>query len=226
MTDLQEGTDQTTAERPSLADIEADPIAAALQTIELLQGKRAALLDRINVNRSTSAEIAFAAFTDGGRPKKNLDDLNLEAFALDRDLLNLDSAIAEAERRHQAACANQAAAEERGRAELARERFSEFARVAQAYSDQIDGLVQLYGELCEASRLLHQTGYGPNERKITRWGQRLIVYRCQHDRNLRFEDMMADGREREWLIRSPHDWHAKLIADTAAVLGPTAQAAE
>jgi hypothetical protein len=51
-----------------------------------------------------------------------------EAFALDRDLLNLDSAIEEATRRHAAACANQAAAEERDSAQQARERFSKFAQ--------------------------------------------------------------------------------------------------
>src|SRR5262249_20959737 len=99
MSDLTEGMEQGPAELPLAAEVisEPDPIAAAAQVIEQLKAKRAALVDRINVNRSTSAEIAFAAFTDGGKPKKNLDDLNIEAFALERDLLNLDSAIAEAE---------------------------------------------------------------------------------------------------------------------------------
>ena len=34
---------------------------------------------------------------------------------------------------------------------------------------------------------------------------------------LRFEDMMADGRERHWLITAPKDWLTKLQADMAIV---------
>jgi hypothetical protein len=220
------GTDQCTAGPTSPTDIEPDPIAAAMTIVEQLKAKRLVLVDRISVNRSTAQSIAFAAFTDGGKPRRALDDLGEEAASLERELANLDHAIAEAERRHQAALADRKAAEERRRAELARERFAEFARVAQAFSDQIDGLVRLYGELREEAAAVHETGYGPGERQIARWGQRLIVFKAQHDRNLKFEDLMVDGREREWLVRSPHDWHAKLLADTAAALEPPPQAAE
>jgi hypothetical protein len=38
--------------------------------------------------------------------------------------------------------------------------------------------------------------------------------------------MMCDGREKQWLVNAPKDWLDKLTADTGAVLGPTAQAAE
>jgi hypothetical protein len=227
MTDLQEGTEQT-AELASAAEVISapDPIATALQTIELLQGKRVALVDRIETNKRTSSGLAFDAFTGNGRARKSLDDLNTEALTLARELLSLDAAVAEGERRHAAACAAKAAEEERGRAQLARKRFTEFAQLAQEFSDRIDDVVRLYGEMREASAALHATGYGPAEAQITRWGQRTIVHRCQHDRNLRFEDMMADGRERQWLMRAPHDWHQKLLADTAAVFELPAQAAE
>jgi hypothetical protein len=87
-------------------------------------------------------------------------------------------------------------------------------------------VVRLYNEMREVSAAIATTGFGPNERQIARWGQRLIVYRCQDDRNLKFEDMMADGRERQWLASAPRDWMTKLVADTEAVLGTSAQAAE
>jgi hypothetical protein len=223
MSDVEATMAERAAEPPAEVVSEPDDlIAAAARTVELLRAKRASLLDRIEVGRRTSSELAFDAFVSGGLPRKSLDDLNAEAFALDRDLVNLDSAIAEGERRHHAALAKQAALAERDRAQLARERFAEFARVAQAYSDQIDGLVQLFGELQAAAVAMHQTNFGPGERQVLRWAQRTLVFRCQHDRNLRFEDAMADGRERMWLQTAPHDWLTKLQGDTAAVLGPAA----
>jgi hypothetical protein len=101
-----------------------------------------------------------------------------------------------------------------------------FAELAQQFSDAVDAVVQLYGGMREAAAAVHATGYGPVEAQITRWGQRTLVHWCQHDRNLRFEDMMADSREQQWLLRAPHDWHQKLLADTAAVLELPAHAAE
>jgi hypothetical protein len=196
MSDPEATVQEQTAERSLSTDIEADPIAEAAQTVTMLQTKRASLLDRINVNRSTSAEIAFAAFTDGGKPRKALDDLGQEAASLERELALLDHAVAEAQRRLELARTEQAAAAERGRAQLARERFNEFGKLAQEFSDRIDDVVRLFGALREASAAVHETGYGPNERQTTRWAQRLIVFRCQHDRNLKFEDLMVDGRER------------------------------
>jgi hypothetical protein len=226
MSDLIEAMEQDTTERPPAVDVEADAVAAAARTVEQLQAKRLVLVDRREVNKRTSAALAFDALTGNGAARRSLDDLTEESLRVDRDIANADSAIEEATRRHQAACADQKAAEERGRAQQARERFAEFAHLAQEFSDRIDDVVRLYGELREASAALHATGYGPVEAQITRWGQRLIVYRCQHDRNLRFEDMMADGRERAWLVSAPKDWFEKLMADTGAVLGPAAEAAE
>jgi hypothetical protein len=213
------------AERPP-PGAEDDAVTAALRTVEQLRGKRATLLDRIEVNKRASAQLAFAAFTDGGKARLEVDDYDSELAKLQRELAHIDAAIAEAERRHHAACAEHAAAQERGRAEQARERFSEFAQLAQDFSDRVNDVVRLFGELRAVSATVHQTGYGPAEAQIARWGQRLIVYRCQHDRNLRFEDMMADGRERQWLVSAPRDWFDKLMADTGAVLGPAAEAAE
>jgi hypothetical protein len=227
MTDTH-GTDQTTAELPLAAEVisEPDAVALALRTLEQLRGKRAALQDRIEVNKRTSSGLAFDAFVNGGKARKSLDDYNDEAVRLDLDLTHIDAAIEEATRRHQVACANQAAKEERSRAQLAREQFNKFARIAQEFSDRIDDVVRLYNEMREASAAIVTTGFGPGERQIARWGQRLLVFRCQGDRNLRLEDAMCDGREREWLMRAPHDWHAKLLADTAPLLEPPAQAAE
>jgi hypothetical protein len=222
------GTEQQAAPPPSPTDIipESDPIAAAAETVEALRAKKAVLADRREVNKRASAELAFDAFTGNGKARKNLDDYNAEGLTLDREIANADSAIEEATRRHAAAFASQAAAQERDRAQQARERFNEFAQIAQQFSDAVDAVVQLYGELREASAAVHATGYGPAEAQITRWGQRLIVYRCQSDRLLRFEDLMVDGRERVWLERAPRDWMEKLMDDTARVLEPSAQAAE
>jgi len=68
MSDLTEGTEQGVAELPLPADVisEPDPIAAAARTVTMLQTKRARLLDRINVNRGTSAEIASPQATGAG----------------------------------------------------------------------------------------------------------------------------------------------------------------
>ena len=59
MTDTH-GTDQTTAELPLAAEVisEPDAIAAAARVVEQLRGKRAALADRISVNRRSSSELA------------------------------------------------------------------------------------------------------------------------------------------------------------------------
>ena len=151
MSDVEATVPEPTAELPPAAEVisEPDPIATALQTVELLRGKRLALMDRVSVNRRSSEQLSFDAFVNGGKARKSLDDLNAEAAMLDRELANLDSAIAESERRHREAIAAEAVKQERGRAELARERFAMFARVAQAYSDQIDGLVQLYGSFIQ-----------------------------------------------------------------------------
>jgi hypothetical protein len=220
--------EQGVAELPLAAEVISapDPIAAAAAVIEQLKARRVSLLDRIQVNERSAAARALDAFTGNGKALKEVADWDEEAVRLARERSHLDAALAEAERRHQAAIAAEAAKEERDRARQALERFNEFGKLAQEFSDTIDQMVQLYGELREAAAALRQTGYGPVEAQITRWGQRLIVYRCQHDRNLRFEDMMADGRERVWLERAPRDWWSKLQADTAAVLGPTAEAAE
>jgi hypothetical protein len=218
MSDLIEGTEQGAAE-PS-PTISGDPIEAAARVVEQLKAKRAALLDRISVNRSSARTRAFAALTDGGRARQELDDWDAEVAALERELGHLDAALTEAERRHGAACAEQAAAAERSRAALARERFNEFGNLAQQFSDSVDHMVGLYGELREAAASVHETGFGPNERMVARWAQRLVVFRAQGDRNLKFEDPMCDGRERQWLISAPKDWLAKLQADTATVLGP------
>jgi hypothetical protein len=222
------GVEQQAEVPPLPTDIipEPDAIAAAMKIVEQLKAKRAALLDRIDVNRSSARTRAFAALTDGGRARQELDDWDAEVAALERELGHLDAALAEGERRHQAALSDQKAAEERRRAEEARERFNEFGRIAQQFSDAIDAVVQLYGELREAAAALRATGFGPAEAQITRWGQRLVVFRCQHDRLLRFEDLMVDANEKRWLVSAPKDWLTKLQADTARVLEPPAQAAE
>jgi hypothetical protein len=226
MAETQEVEQQAASPLPADIIPEADPIAAAVKIVEQLNAKRAALLDRINVNRSSARTWAFAALTDGGKARQELDDWDQEVAALERELGHLDAALAEGERRHAAALAGQAAAQERDRAQQARDRFSEFGRIAQQFSDAIDAVVQLYGELREAAAAVHATNYAPNERMVARWGQRLIVFRCQHDRNLRFEDLMVDSNEQRWLVSAPRDWLTKLTADTAAVLEPPAQAAE
>jgi hypothetical protein len=226
MTDLQEGTERT-AELPLAVDVEADAVALALRTVEQLKGKRASLVDRIETNKRTSSGLAFDAFVNGGKARKSLDDYNDEAVRLDLDLTHLDAAIEEATRRHHAACAATAVKEERDRAALARQRFNEFGNLAQQFSDTIDSLIEFYGQMREVSAAIAATGFGPNERQIARWGQRLIILKTQGDRNLRFEDLMVDTNERQWLISAPKDWLDKLTADTAVVLEPKpAQAAE
>jgi hypothetical protein len=230
MTDSIEGTEQGAAKSPLAADVISsepdDPIAAAARVVEQLKARRVSLLDRIQVNERSAAARAFDAFTGNRKALKEVADWDEEAVRLARERSHLDAALTEAERRHREAIAAEAVKQERGRAELARERFATFARVAQAYSDQIDGLVQLYGELQEAARLVHETHFGPNERQVLHWAQRLVCFKCQDDRNLRFQDPLADGRERRWLISAPKDWYEKLMNDTAPLIEPAAQAAE
>jgi hypothetical protein len=213
MSDLIEGTEQVPAERPLSA------IEAAKARIENFERKLATFDDRARVNRETRAAC-------DPNDKKTLAQLHDEALKISLQKEDAIAWCAKAEADLAAAEAEQRTAAERDRARLARDRFNEFGRIAQQFSDAVDAVVQLYSEMREAAANLHATKYGPAEAQITRWGQRLIVYRCQGDRNLRFEDMMADGRERQWLVSAPKDWLDKLTADTEAVLGPAAQAAE
>jgi hypothetical protein len=39
---------------------------------------------------------------------------------------------------------------------------------------------------------------------------------------LKLEDAWVDSNERRWLATAPRDWHQKLLADTAPLLGPAA----
>jgi hypothetical protein len=128
MSDMEATVQEQTAEPLAAAVISApDPIAAAAQTVEQLKAKRAALLDRISVNRSSARTRAFAALTGGGRARQELDDWDAEVAALERELRHLNAALAEGERRHAAALAAEAAKEEQDRAEQARALFRHFA---------------------------------------------------------------------------------------------------
>ncbi len=195
-------------------------VSQATKVLEALQAKRTAIAERIEVNKQTRAKLAFEAHTEqqNGKAKSQLADLSAEAIRLVTDTENIASAIAEAERRLAEAKQEQAIEDERQRAQAARDHFDAIVEAFGTFKVAVHTMFDAYQAARKSLVPLRDTGFGPQEAQITRWAQRYIVWVCQHDRTLQMEDMMADSREKQWLQRAPHDWLAKIAADTGKIL--------
>jgi len=227
----------TIAEREGMVDADRQlfphpPSARAVEqhraAIAEQDRRIAACDDRLAVNRASAATQAHAAMVlKDPQARKALDDLDIEHERVSRDLghhraarATAVSLLAEAERA--------AAAEaECTRAEQARAAAEVLFAELSAYRSAVEQMLVRFQAARKAFAVLHPTGFGPVETQITRWMQRLAVMVAQNERLLKFEDPMLGSDERRWLERAPHDWLAKLEADTGRVLGETdAEAAE
>jgi hypothetical protein len=163
--------------RPDRQPIDPTSVADAEQVIVNLQSKRDALVERGRQLDQVRASNAYAALAkDDAKARQRLDVLNRETAEFSSELASLDSALATARSRLEAAQRAEAKQAGREQAKVLRGALQQFVQHAAGVDSALEVLISSCNGLQESLTAMHRCGSTfPSDAQLLSLGGRVLL---------------------------------------------------